>query len=91
MFLIYQQQIVACDLEIEQLLGGFDPRVNPDEKPSPPDRKRSGSGKNRRKKNTNPVRAHSAGRMLDFSHLSDEHLSATRTIAIVRVGKRISF
>jgi hypothetical protein len=29
----YQQQIVACDQEIERLLGGFDPRVDPEEKP----------------------------------------------------------
>jgi transposase len=54
MFRNYQQQIVACDQEIEGLLGKFDPRVDPDQKPLPPDRKRSRSGKKRRKKNGNP-------------------------------------
>jgi hypothetical protein len=53
MFRNYQQQMVDCDEEIEKLLGEFDPRVNPDQKPLPPDRKRSRSGKKRRKKNGN--------------------------------------
>ena len=54
MFRNYQQQIVACDEEIERILGGIDPRVDPDEKPLPPDRKRNRSGNKRRKKNGNP-------------------------------------
>ena len=54
LFRNYQRQIVACDQEIERLLGQFDPRVDPDEKPLPPDRKRNRSGKKRRKKNGNP-------------------------------------
>jgi hypothetical protein len=32
----YQQQIVKCDQEIETLVGGFEPRVDPEEKPLPP-------------------------------------------------------
>jgi transposase len=47
---IYQQQIVACDQEIEKLLKEFKPRVDPNEKPLPPDRKRNRSVKKRRKK-----------------------------------------
>lgn len=54
MFRNYQEQIVACDQEIERLLAEFDPRVDPDEKPLPPDRKHSRSGKKRRRKNGNP-------------------------------------
>lgn len=49
----YQQQVVECDREIEQLLGVFEPRVDPSKKPLPPDRKRNRSGKKRRKKNGN--------------------------------------
>src|SRR5262249_17448020 len=37
----YQQQIVACDQEMESLLTEFTPRVDPTEKPLPPDRKRN--------------------------------------------------
>jgi transposase len=48
---IYQQQIVACDQEIEKLLDEFEPRVDPSQKPLPPDRKRNRSDKKRRKKN----------------------------------------
>ena len=36
----YQQQILDCDGEVEKLLSGFEPRVNPTEKPLPLDRKR---------------------------------------------------
>ena len=45
----YQQQIVACEEEMEKLLQLFEPRVNPDEKPLPPDGKR----KHPKKKKTN--------------------------------------
>ena len=42
----YQQQIEQCDKELQSLLGEFEARVNPGEKPLPPDgkkpRKRSG-------------------------------------------------
>ena len=54
MFRNYRQQLVACDQEIERLLGEFDPGVDPNKKPLPPDRKRSRSGKKRRKKNGHP-------------------------------------
>jgi transposase len=54
MYRNYQQQMVACDQEIERRFGGIDPLVDPEEKPLPPDRKRSRSGKKRRKKNGNP-------------------------------------
>jgi len=54
LYRIYQQQIVACDLEIEKLLREFEPRTEPAEKPLPPDRKRNRAGKKRRKKNGHP-------------------------------------
>jgi len=54
LYRIYQQQIVACDLEIEKLLREFEPRTDPAEKPLPPDRKRNRAGKKRRKKNGHP-------------------------------------
>jgi hypothetical protein len=54
MYRRYQEQMVACDQEIERMLGGFAPRVDPEEKPLPPDRKRNRSGKKRRKKKRRP-------------------------------------
>lgn len=54
LYRIYQQQIVACDQEIEALLSQFAPKVDPIKKPLPPDRKRNRSNKKRRKKNGNP-------------------------------------
>jgi transposase len=39
MYRRYQEQIAACDEEIEKLIVTFEPRVNPDERPLPPDRK----------------------------------------------------
>jgi transposase len=47
----YQEQIAACDEEIEKLVVAFAPRVDPEEKPLPPDRKRK---RGRKKKNVNP-------------------------------------
>ena len=35
----YQDWITACDAEIEKLVVGFEPRVDPAERPLPPDRK----------------------------------------------------
>jgi transposase len=35
----YQEQIAACDEQIEKLVVSFQPRVNPDDRPLPPDRK----------------------------------------------------
>ena len=35
----YQDSITACDAEIEKLVVGFEPRVDPAERPLPPDRK----------------------------------------------------
>src|SRR5271169_2057474 len=52
MFRHYQEQIAACDEEIEKLLVAFEPRVDPKEKPMPPDRKKKQRG--RKKKNANP-------------------------------------
>ena len=46
----YQQQIVACDEEIEKYLGEFEPWADPDQNPLPPDTKRNRSGNKRRKK-----------------------------------------
>lgn len=51
---IYQQRIVECDLEIEKLLPTFEPRVDPAEKPLPPDQKRNRAGNKRRRKNGHP-------------------------------------
>ena len=48
----YQEQIIACDEEIEKLIVAFAPRVDPAERPMPPDRKRKERG--RKKKNVNP-------------------------------------
>jgi transposase len=52
MYRHYQEQIAACDEEIEKLLVAFQPRVDPEEKPLPPDRKKKQRG--RKKKNMNP-------------------------------------
>src|SRR5947209_4804693 len=49
MYRHYQDQIAACDEEIEKLLVAFQPRVDPAEKPLPPDRKERKRG--RQKKN----------------------------------------
>jgi len=40
MYQHYQEQIAACDAEIEKLVVAFQPRVDPAEKPLPPERKR---------------------------------------------------
>jgi hypothetical protein len=47
-------QADACDQEIEALLSQFTPRVDPAEKPLPPDRKRNRAAKRRRKRTGNP-------------------------------------
>lgn len=52
MYQHYQEQIAACDEEIEKLLVAFPPWVDPQQKPLPPDRKRKQRG--RKKKNVNP-------------------------------------
>ena len=52
MYRHYQEQIAACDAEIEKLLVSFQPRVDPAEQPLPPDRKKKQRG--RKKKNVNP-------------------------------------
>jgi transposase len=46
----YQQQIADCDKEIEKQVGTFAPRVDPAEKPLPPDRKRNRNAPKKRKK-----------------------------------------
>lgn len=48
----YLEQITACDEEIEKLVVAFVARVDPAERPLPPDRKRKQRG--RKKKNVNP-------------------------------------
>jgi transposase len=40
MYRTYQAKVADCDLRIEELLGAFPPRVDPDARPLPPDRKR---------------------------------------------------
>lgn len=52
MYQHYQEQIAACEEEIEKLLVAFQPWVDPEEKPLPPDRKKKQGG--RKKKNVNP-------------------------------------
>ena len=54
LYRVYQQQIVACDVEIQKLLREFEPRIDPAEKPLPPDRKRNRTGK-RRSHNGHPL------------------------------------
>ena len=54
LYQIYQRQIVECEVQVETLLGKFEPRVDPVEKPLPPDRKRNRTGKKRRKKMGHP-------------------------------------
>jgi transposase len=54
LYRIYQQQIVNCDLEIEKMLQGFAPRIDPVARPLPPDRKRNRAGSQRRRKNGHP-------------------------------------
>ena len=44
----YQEQIAACDEEIEKLVAGFAPRVDPETRPLPPDRKKKSRKRNRR-------------------------------------------
>jgi transposase len=48
----YQEQIAACDEEIEKQIVAFGPRVDPAERPLPPNRKRRLRG--HRKNNVNP-------------------------------------
>jgi transposase len=46
----YQQEIAACDQEIEKLVSAFESRVDPAQKPLPPDRKRNRNAPKKRKK-----------------------------------------
>jgi transposase len=48
----YGEQINACDQEIEKLVAAFEPKVNPEEKPLPEDRK--AKQRRRQKKSGNP-------------------------------------
>jgi transposase len=50
LYRIYQQQMGKCDQEIETLVGRFEPRVDPESKPLPADRKRYRSEKKRAQK-----------------------------------------
>jgi transposase len=55
----YQQRIAECDAEIERLVGGFQPRVDPEVKPLPPDQKKNRNYAKKRKKRSQtqpPVR-----------------------------------
>jgi len=46
----YQQQLAECDGEIERLVGAFEPRVDPEVKPMPPDSKKKRNYAKKRKK-----------------------------------------
>jgi transposase len=48
----YRDQIRECDMEIEKLVAALEPRVDPDEKPMPEDRKQK--QRKRKKKSGNP-------------------------------------
>jgi transposase len=50
----YQQEIEGCDQEIEKLISAFEPRVDPAQKPLPPDRKRNRNASKKRKKRGDP-------------------------------------
>jgi len=50
----YQQQIAACDEEIEKLLVQFQPRVDPEKKPLPANRKRKPKGRKKQQQLKNP-------------------------------------
>jgi transposase len=54
LYRIYQQQVVKCDLEIEEMLQQFEPRADPAQRPLPPDRKLNRDGRKKRKKNGHP-------------------------------------
>jgi transposase len=46
----YQQQLAECDAEIERLVAEFQPRVDPEVKPLPPDRKKTRNHAKQRRK-----------------------------------------
>lgn len=48
----YREQIHECDQEIEKLVSAFEPKVDPDDKPLPPDRKQK--QRKRKKKSGDP-------------------------------------
>jgi transposase len=50
----YQHQIAECDAEIERLVGSFQPRVDPEVKPLPPDQKKNRNYAKSRKRRTRP-------------------------------------
>jgi len=50
----YQEQIAACDEEIEKLVTRFPPRVDPKTRPLPPDRKKKLRKRNRRNPEPGP-------------------------------------
>lgn len=52
MYRNYQEQIAACDEEIEKMVMRIEPRVNPDDRPLPPDRKQK--QRRSRSKTVNP-------------------------------------
>src|SRR4029077_15881961 len=52
MYRNYQEQIAPCDEEIEKLVVRFEPRVNPDDRPLPPDGKQKQP--RNKKKTVNP-------------------------------------
>jgi hypothetical protein len=51
-FQYYQESIAACDEEIEKLVVAFEPRVDPAERPLPPDRK--AQQRKRKRRGVNP-------------------------------------
>lgn len=51
----YQQLIVGCDLEIEEMLPTFEARTDPVDKPLPPDRKRNRAGKKGERRTGIPI------------------------------------
>jgi transposase len=54
----YQQQLAECDAEIERLVGGFEPRVDPEVEPLPPDSKKNRNYAKQRKKRAKTQQPH---------------------------------
>jgi transposase len=57
MYAEYQQQLAECDAEIERLVAEFDPRVDPEVKPLPPDSKKSRNHAKKRKQRKQATQA----------------------------------
>ena len=71
----YQQQIAECDAEIERLIGGFEPRVDPQFQPLPPDSKKNRTYAKKRKQR---AKTQPPSREIRFTH---RNIQAVRWIS----------